>query len=63
MVYLVELRPAEDLPELILGEWVVAGGGEAEAKLILCQAVLVPDVELLEGLTQHVLQEDHATSF
>ena len=42
---------------------VVAGGGEAEAELLLRQAVLVPHVKLLEGLAQHVLQEDRATSF
>ena len=50
-------------PELFLGEGMVAGGREAEAQLLLRQAVLVPHVKLLEGLAQHVLQEDHATSF
>ena len=43
-------------PELFLGEGVVARGGEAETQLLLRQAVLVPDVELLEGLPQRVLQ-------
>ena len=54
--YLVEVGPAEDLPELVLGERVVAGGGEAEAQLLLRQAVLVADVELLEGLAERVLR-------
>ena len=34
---------------------MVAGGGEAEAQLLLRQAVLVADVELLKGLAERVL--------
>ena len=43
-------------PELFLGEGMVARGREAEAQLLRRQAVLVPDVELLEGLPQRVLE-------
>ena len=35
---------------------MVSGGGEAEAQLLRRQTVLVPDVELLEGLAERVLR-------
>ena len=35
---------------------MVSGGGEAEAQLLRRQAVLVADVELLEGLAERVLR-------
>ena len=36
---------------------MVAGCRQAEAQLLLRQAVLVPDVKLLEGLPKRVLQD------
>ena len=37
---------------------MIAGGGEAEAKLVLRQVVLVADVEFLKGLAENILQRN-----
>ena len=55
---LVKVGPAEHLPELFVGERVVAGGGEAVAQLVRRQAVLVANVKLLKGLSELLLPNE-----